>query len=585
MKKKIQAFFFICLIFFISNINFVNAAINEKYGETTLEVNYDDMSSNSVLLNWIAEILYNFASAVESIGSGIIKMITGTSEFPWIDKVIFNTVPILDVNFINPASGSLFEDSNGNMTGVGNVIRNVYFTLLSIALGFIVIVIAVIAIKLAISSIASEQAKYKEAVVNWAMCLVLLFGLHFLISFLFFLNEKMVEVASSFMLGVLNDSAADSVIQLSESSDADNEKIVDNFINQANDKCFIADIPIIGTVWNAITDILNAIGRAIDAAWSYITGNEDAEDVINKDQLGKMYPNKDDYIAYFNDANHPERKDVAAYLLKDYFYRNTYLNWVSGTDTNSFNNSGLAGVGRNILVTINDVVGIADTGYKALRSLYTSVVMVCYNPNGEGNNNLYDTTIQESYNKLSDEEKAKFDEEIQKEGNNPNLKTENSVDNSLYYATFIKSTQDYIDYVDNLNREITTNETIASDSSKSDDERKNAEAVLVSLKLDRLYVQAYYRYIYDGEDKVEPSLENFISELGTYFKKASWYIDLPAGEWAPTSINVIPAILYAVLIIQSLLIFIAYLKRFFYVIILAMFGPIVVIFDFIKKSV
>ena len=158
-----------------------------------------------------------------------------------------------------------------------------------------------------------------------------------------------------------------------------------------------------------------------------------------------------------------------------------------------------------------------------------------------------------------------------------NERNKNKVDESLYYASYIKSTEDYISYIDNLD------ESIDRESSKSSSERD--ETLIVSLKLDKLYAQAYYKYIYDGDDKITPDADNFISELGTYFKNASWYTDLDAGEWAPTSINVVAAIAYGIFIIQSLLIFIAYIKRFFFVVILSMFGPVIVVFDFIIKSI
>ena len=581
MKQKIIYFILIIfLLIFLNNGYVVNAAINESYGNSELDVDYSDMSSGSVLLNWIGEILYNFAEAAESILSGIVKVITGRPEFPWIDKVIFNTIPILDVNFINPASGSLFEDSNGQITNIGNLVRNIYFTVLSMSLGFIGIVIALIAIKLAVSSIASEKAKYKQAVVNWLLCLILLFGLHFLISFVFYLNEKMVELASNFMTDILNDTTGQIVQEISEASDSTNAQTVENFINQANKKCFLEEIPIIGPIYNVLTDVLHAVGRVLEAigkaVWSFITGEKSDDDVISQEQLGTLYPKKDDYINYFKDENHPERVDVAGYLLKNYFYRNTYLQWVSGTDTNKFSNGGLGGVGRNILVTVNDIVGVADPGYKALRSLFTSTVMVCYNP--EGDSTLYNTTLQDTYEKAKSDAGDKFDE---KDFDDNNLSQEernkNKVDESLYYASYIKSTEDYISYIDNLD------ESIDRESSKSSSERD--ETLIVSLKLDKLYAQAYYKYIYDGDDKITPDADNFISELGTYFKNASWYTDLDAGEWAPTSINVVAAIAYGIFIIQSLLIFIAYIKRFFFVVILSMFGPVIVVFDFIIKSI
>lgn len=61
------------------------------------------------------------------------------------------------------------------------------------------------AIRIAISTIASEKAKYKEAIVHWATALILLFAMHYVISFVFYLNEQLVEVASSMVMDLMAD--------------------------------------------------------------------------------------------------------------------------------------------------------------------------------------------------------------------------------------------------------------------------------------------------------------------------------------------------------------------------------------------
>ena len=47
----------------------------------------------------------------------------------------------------------------------------------------------------------------------------------------------------------------------------------------------------------------------------------------------------------------------------------------------------------------------------------------------------------------------------------------------------------------------------------------------------------------------------------------------------------IPAILYAIFVFQSIMYFIAYMRRFFYIITLALFAPLVVLYDFLSKAV
>ena len=50
-------------------------------------------------------------------------------------------------------------------------------------------------------------------------------------------------------------------------------------------------------------------------------------------------------------------------------------------------------------------------------------------------------------------------------------------------------------------------------------------------------------------------------------------------------VNVTEAFLYTILVIQSLMFLFAYMKRFFYVVILGVIAPFVVIYDFLTKVI
>ena len=75
---------------------------------------------------------------------------------------------------------------------------------------------------------------------------------------------------------------------------------------------------------------------------------------------------------------------------------------------------------------------------------------------------------------------------------------------------------------------------------------------------------------------------NVISEMAEYFKNLSWTQAETGGRYDTP--NMIGVCLYAIFVVQSVLFFVAYLKRFFYVVVLSMFAPIIVIYDFFTKS-
>lgn len=557
----------------------LSAAVNKDYYD--METGGDDFSgtidSSSILLRWIGEIMYTFCYGIENMGAKIVQAFTGKEFFPWADKIIFNTIPILDVNFINPAPGSLMKDTSGNETVIGSIIRNLYFTSMSIAIGFLSIVIAVSGIRLAFASIAADKAKLKESIVSWITCLLLIFGLHYILSFTFYVNEKLVQTASVVANNVL-ENASDSVAKnLKAQADENNEAIVESFLAICEREALIDSIPIVGEIVSFARNLIQGIGKALNKAWKWITGQDSEEDnEIDVETLKTMYPEKSDYLNYFRDKSdeklHKQRIDVAAAMLKNKYYRANYLDWISGNDTNDITNAGLVGLGKNILITCNDCLGIVDTGYKALRSLYTSVQLVVYQGGGKDN---------QPFNSVA----AAIDDSKLK-GDNSELvtqreKTKLDAQNGYLYA-LINSTDDYNKMIAECDKAlIEANHELTKEGAN----KSALNTKIFALNMQKLYAGAYYEYIYEGEDKYVPRASDTISSLGDFFRESTWYVDTANGDWAPTSMNVVSSICYGIFIIQSLMFLFAYLKRFFYVLILSLMGPVVVIFDYLGKVV
>lgn len=582
MKKRniaIVLLIIILLNFLAPSIELM-ASVNKDYYDMETEGGdfEGSIDSSSILLRWIGEIVYTFCYGIENMGAKIVQAFTGKEFFPWADKIIFNAIPILDINFINPAPGSLMKDTSGRETTIGSMIRNIYFTSMSIAIGFLSIVIAISGIRLAFASIAADKAKLKEAVVGWLTCLILIFGLHYILSFTFYLNEKLVQAASTIANNVL-ESASDSVVEkLKAQADENNEAVVESFLAICEREALIDSIPIIGDIVGFAKDLIKGIGNALGKVWKWITGKDDEEneDEISVETLGTMYPEKDDYLRYFRDTSdeklHKQRIDVAAAMLKNKYYRANYLDWISGNDTNDITNAGVAGVGKNILIACNDCLGIVDTGYKALRSLYTSVQLVVYQGGGENNQPFKSVAGAIDESKMGDN---KGDLIAQRE------KTQLDADKGYLYA-LINSTEDYNNMIAECDEQIID---ASHELTKEGANKSGLKSKIFAYNMQKLYAGAYYEYIYEGQDKYMPKASDTISSLGDYFRESTWYVDTANGDWAPTSMNVVSSICYGVFIIQSLMFLFAYFKRFFYVLILSLIGPIVVIFDYLSKSV
>ena len=233
MKKVVVIIFLMLTIF--SSGNSVFAAINESYQPTqgVMDDDIDTKVKDSVVIDALATFAYSIGSITENLVGKAFNGLTGNNIFPWADRILFNAIPMLDVNIFNPSEASLFKTKEGDVTPLAKIVRNTYFTILTLAVAFLTIVVGIAAVKLAISSIASEKAKYKEAIVKWMFSVVLIFLMHNAISFILWMNEQMVVVASS----LLNESLLDANLALlNESLTIDNAKALENFLeaNKSN---------------------------------------------------------------------------------------------------------------------------------------------------------------------------------------------------------------------------------------------------------------------------------------------------------------------------------------------------------------
>lgn len=606
--KSFVGILFITIILMPICSSTVLAATNHSYGESTAvtDTSIDDKAKNAGLAELVATLVYWLASWLEKVVADAFEMLTGTNEFPWADRVIFNSISFLDVNFINPADGSLFK-SAGKETALASVVYKVYGSVMTLCIGFLGVIVSIMAIRLSISIIASEKAKYKQAITRFAMAIVMLFCVHFIITLVFYVNEKLVETASSILIDTIQEQSLKNNLDLT--SKISYESTVQNFLdaNNATDSIDEADIakalyisaldPNFAQVRNDIASHLKSLTyfKSCEDLNEYITKNKEIAGRLLRSLSGSRYS-----VAKGSEEQNAaptggvsvntkvNKKDAKIRLAVDIWL-------VSGRESleddkyTEVTNSGF-NASRDKYVN--------DYGKRVLKVFDSNTVDTLTNKllkdSNLNSNNYYYLYDSYTYRDMFFSSQTDGNASNAKSYKTIRYKTDNNEGSS--YDAVLGGNGNVLVLFPSLN--IVETKNYLSDV-------KTSFKTFVGLlkrykqpyfnKLVNLY-NSYSRTESDPE-YVSPNISDepiaIISSLGKYFKESVWGYESETDEennvvvkgWTPSNFTISGAIIYAIFILQSIMFLFAYIKRFFYVTILAMFAPVVVIYDFMVKSI
>ncbi len=478
MLKRVIIIAVIIGIIIVPHFNYIFAAINENYSGTEVITSMNvtgDEDSNILtkaifwLINTCASIgeslLTSFAKVLASVGDGD----TGAALMPWADAIIYNGVPALDVNFINPSAGSFSSI-------ISDVIAKLYYTIFSISITFFTVAVLIMAIKLATTAIAAEKARYKETVADFVISLILIFSIHYFISFCFYLNESLVKVAFG---------------------------IVDNQLSGSF------------TFAGAAQQQKNLIERVKDAKG---TGNENwFHDDDNDDAFEKL----SDYIA-------EALTDGGKYELAAKYLAGGYEDFLTEDNGNGLRKTNDTDRAVLLYCMAKAVYDHRETG------------VIFENKFGE------DITYGDDY---------KEDDELYlvlKEAFDADIKNDCNIRRS--FATIYKSCVDIL----------------------SDNTYGKYEVTMMNAMTTAVAMLNSTGDVTPGQIDVSKLGNSVVSQLSVYFKINRYDED---GD-----ISLVGVIVYTIFVFQSIMYFFAYLKRFFYIVILSFFGPFLVLYDFMAKA-
>lgn len=544
MSLKAKKIFSVVLVVFLLNFKFANvyALINENYindAEANVGIDLEQKIESSIFMFPIATLIYGFGSLVEFLVSQAFGALTGEVEFPWADRLIFNAVSMLDINFLNPSIGSMFDNSNENNI-LMDIIMKVYYTIFMLAISFFAVAIAVMSIKLIISTLADKKAKYKTLLTQSAVALFTLFIVHFVIAFIFYSNEQLVKMASKIAVNNL-----------------DYQELREAFNN-----AHLAE--------DVVEENFETLTDDVSQMYDNYTGQ-------SKALLDEVFGNA-------------ELKPYAIALLNNADYRNKVLEM-------SITDEGKLTVESERLYKVKMLCGAA---YICANSEYQELIKNILNENRESIDNS--PALAEFFDKINkdDKVKANYLTIANQDIDLLPISTEGRIKSLLKSELELEKNE-----LDGLDKEswnkILT--MISKNYVSTTIELNNGISIIVELSNkivgDQIssYMQIlnYYKEVIDDitnneagdDDEViasnrVPDSSSLISSLGNFFKQAAWS-DVDILNITFKANNIQGAILYAIFVCQSVFFFATYLRRFFYIIILAMLAPIIIMFDLLSK--
>ena len=141
-----------------------------------------------------------------------------------IEKIIYNKVPLLDVNIFNFSDAAEMELTPENVIYIiKQNVANWYYTFRNITIIGLLLVLIYIGLRMALSTIASDKARYTKLFVNWLVSFIIVFIIHFFMLAVLLINENLVSLVSE--IGYQTEEVE--ILKLVEESDANGNPVLD----------------------------------------------------------------------------------------------------------------------------------------------------------------------------------------------------------------------------------------------------------------------------------------------------------------------------------------------------------------------
>lgn len=104
-----------------------------------------------------------------------------------VQDILFNKVPITDINFFD------FNSKDSTVNAIRENVAAWYVGIRNLAAVLLVIVALYVGLRMAMSTIAEDKAKYKQMLIDWVTSICILFLLHYIMVIIISINDTLVS--------------------------------------------------------------------------------------------------------------------------------------------------------------------------------------------------------------------------------------------------------------------------------------------------------------------------------------------------------------------------------------------------------
>ena len=96
-----------------------------------------------------------------------------------IEDIVYNRVPVFDINVFSNTAGGQDAEDNSVVSTIRKIVATWYVAIRNAVAVFLGILLIYTGIRMAIATVASDRAKYKEFLIGWLKSIIILFTINY----------------------------------------------------------------------------------------------------------------------------------------------------------------------------------------------------------------------------------------------------------------------------------------------------------------------------------------------------------------------------------------------------------------------